>query len=655
MCGIAGFLDPAGGRPPDALAAIADRMAETLIHRGPDDRGNFVDAEAGLGFGFRRLSILDLSPTGHQPMATPDGRHVIVFNGELYNYRDIRTQLENEGVGGWRGRSDTEVMLAALTRWGAERALKAFNGMFAFALWDRRERILTLGRDRLGEKPLFYGRAGGAFLFGSELKALMAHPAWDGQVDRGALALYLRLDYVPGPYSIFRGIHKLPPGHFLTLKADQVGAGRVPAPTAYWSAAAVARAAAADPFRGDAVEAEARLDALLREAVALRLEADVPVGSFLSSGIDSSSVTAAMQAVSSQPVATFTIGFHDPKYDEAPAAAAIARHLGTRHTELYVDDANALALVGDLPRLYDEPFADFSQLPTLLLARLTRQHVTVGLSGDGGDELFGGYTRYRRLTEDWPRVAAMPAALRAGVGRLAEAVPVDALNLQLGRRLAFGGRPGRPGDRLSRRLKGWGAATPVDLYRNYVSRWRGVDRLVPGAPVLPTVFDDPSVAAMPTPAESAMLLDALGYLPDDLLVKIDRATMASGLEARAPLLDPAIAAFAWSLPLDLKLRDGGGKWLLRRVLKRYLPEALTDRPKRGFDPPLGAWLRGELRDWAEDLLEPGALAADGLIDPRPVRERWAEHLAGHRDWRHELWSVLSFAAWRRHWASSIRL
>jgi asparagine synthase (glutamine-hydrolysing) len=654
MCGIAGLLAVGDAPPEAALARDVAAMAAALKHRGPDDAGDFVDAAAGLALGFRRLSIIDLTATGHQPMASPDGRHVIVFNGELYNYREIKRALEQEGIGGWRGRSDTEVMLAALTHWGPERALAAFNGMFAFALWDRRDRVLTLARDPLGEKPLYYGWSGNHFLFGSELKALMAHPAWDGVIDRGALALFLRLDYVPGPHSIFRGVFKLQPGHMLQLDAGRARRGWLPAPRAYWSAATVARAAAAAPFRGTEAEAEARLDALLRDAVALRLEADVPLGTFLSGGIDSSCVTAVMQAVSERPVSTFTIGFDDPKYDEAPAAAAVARHLGTRHTELYVGEADALELVRDLPRLYDEPFADVSQLPTLLLSRLTRRHVTVALSGDGGDELFGGYPRYQRLAREWPRVAALPAPLRAGFGRLAEAVPVDALNAQLGRRLAFGGRPARPGDRLSRRLRGWGAASPIDLYRRYVSRWQGVGRLVPGAPDLPTVFDRAAEAAMPTPAETAMVLDALGYLPDDLLVKIDRASMAYGLEARAPLLDPRIAAFAWSLPVELKLRDGGGKWLLRRVLARYVPEALTDRPKRGFDPPLGAWLRGELRDWAEDLLDPAGLAADGLIDPRPVRERWIEHLAGHRNWRHELWSVLSFAAWRRHWRSALR-
>ncbi|MHA1538645.1 MAG: asparagine synthase (glutamine-hydrolyzing) [Alphaproteobacteria bacterium] len=660
MCGIAGFLEPAASAGQAAMRAVAGAMAERLTHRGPDANGVWCDTRAGIALGFRRLAIVDLSPAGNQPMNSKNGRYTIVFNGEIYNYRELKTSLEQAGTDGWRGASDTEIMLEAFARWGLEETLKSLNGMFAIALWDRRERTLTLARDRIGEKPLYYGWSGRSFLFGSELKALAAHPAWRGEIDRGALSLLLRYDYIPGPYSIFENVAKLPPGHFLQIEAGEAVPGTIPSPQAYWSAGEAARRGAETPFQGGEEEAVEALDALLRDSIARRLEADVPVGVFLSGGIDSASVTGIAQAVSSQPVKTFSIGFEDPRLDEAPQAAAVARHLGTEHTELYATEAEALATVPDLPVVYDEPFADVSQIPTLILSRLTRRHVTVGLSGDGGDELFCGYPRYRRVAREWRRIAGLPGAVRRGAGGLSRAVPAGALDSGLGWMTAIAGprrRWGRPGSKLRRRLEGLAVGDAMSLYRRHLIRWQGAKNLVPGGQTYETAYDREGPAdALGTVLDQAMYRDAIAYLPDDILVKVDRASMAASLEARAPLLDHRLVEFAWSLPASMKLRRDAphreqSKWILRQVLKRYVPEALTDRPKSGFDPPLGEWLRGSLRDWAEALLAPERMAREGFIDPAPVERCWREHTAGGRNRRHELWGVLSFQAWLERWGA----
>ena len=655
MCGIAGFLDRGAGASPAAMRAAVGAMARSLTHRGPDADGMWCDAKSGIALGFRRLAIVDLTPTGNQPMASADGRYMLVYNGEIYNYRDLKAALEQEGVTGWRGTSDTEVMLEAFARWGIEKTLKSLNGMFAVAIWDKRERTLTLARDRIGEKPLYYGWSGKAFLFGSELKALAAHPDWAGTIDRGAISLLLRYDYIAGPRTIFTNIAKLPPGNFLQIKADAANPGARLSPQPYWSPAEAALRGAETPFAGSEDDAVEALDALLRDAIALRLEADVPVGVFLSGGIDSATVAGIAQAVSHQPVRSFSIGFEDPRFDEAPAAAAVAKHLGTNHTELYASEADILATVADLPVVYDEPFADISQIPTLILSRLTRQHVTVGLSGDGGDELFCGYPRYQRADREWQRIAGIPGAARRGAGALARTLPAATLDAGLGWMTAIAGRRrrwGRPGSKLRRRLEGLSAPGPMDIYRNHLTRWRGVEHLVPGSEIYETAYD----RGGPTDAsgsvlDQAMYRDALAYLPDDLLVKVDRASMSASLEARAPLIDHRLVEFAWSLPSSMKLRDGQSKWILRQVLNRYVPQILTDRPKSGFDPPLADWLRGDLRDWAEALLAPDRLANEGYIDPRPVRRCWREHIAGARNWRHELWGVLSFQAWLERWGS----
>jgi len=650
MCGFAGFLASSHAAGPDTLGATAVRMAQTLHHRGPDDGGVWVDAEAGIALGFRRLAILDLSPEGHQPMLSACGRYVVAFNGEIYNYRAIRKELEKQPIGptpSFRGSSDTEVLLAAVCRWGLERAVRRFVGMFAFALWDRKERMLHLVRDRIGEKPLYYGWMGGTFLFGSELKALQAHPAFEGAVDRAALAAYVQHSYVPGPYCIYKGLRKLTPGTILTLGATRPGT--TPTPESYWDARQVADAGMSAPFRGSEADAVDHLDRLLREAIAQQMMADVPLGAFLSGGIDSSTVVALMQAQSTRPVETFTIGFHEQGYDEAVHAKAVARHLGTRHTELYITPGEAMGVIPALPTMYDEPFADVSQIPTSLVSQLARRSVTVSLSGDGGDELFAGYNRYLHFIRLWNRIKRIPVASRRKIAAVLKAVPTMGWDRVLGmarpvlaRMLGVhidGERVHRLAD-LVARADGLG-----DLYLKSIQTCCP-DSLVLGAtgPRV-RITDRVTWAGFADPAHTVMLLDLFTYLPDNILVKVDRASMGVSLESRAPFLDHRVVEFAWQLPMTMKIRGGRGKWLLRQVLYQYVPRDLVERPKMGFGVPIGAWLGGPLRDWAESLLEVRRLRAEGYFDPAPIRQRWEEHLAGRRDWRYFLWAILMFQAW----------
>lgn len=645
MCGIVGYWNPDGVDPSEARYTLT-AMTAVIRHRGPDDSGSWIDAEAGVALGFRRLSVIDLSSAGNQPMASSSGRFVIVFNGEIYNFQQLRTELVELGAS-FRGRSDTEVLLAGIEAWGVHRALQRFNGMFAFALWDRRDRVLHLARDRAGEKPLYYGWHGKTLLFGSELKGLRAHPAFSGRINREAVALYLRHGYVPGPYSIYLDVHKLAPGCLLTVDTAHFNGDAQPAP--YWSARAVVQRGIAEPFTGDDGEAVDELDRLLRDAVKLRMEADVPLGAFLSGGVDSSCIVALMQAQHAEPVKTFTIGFHEAEHDEARHAAAIARHLGTQHTELYLTPADALAVIPRLPILYDEPFADTSQIPTFLVSQMARRQVTVSLSGDGGDELFGGYRRHRLGPALWRRIHRLPLWLRRSAGRIL--TPRDRPSSRF---TSFANRLARPvtGKRsLTERFRQAGEILPVQtpqaLYHYMMSLWKHPNHLLPGTREPSLGATDPACWPTLDVAEHVMMyLDLVGYLPDDILVKLDRASMGVSLEARVPLLDHRVIEFAWSLPLTLKQRDGSAKWVLRRVLDKYVPPHLVDRPKRGFHLPIAAWLRGPLRDWGEALLDERRLRDEGLFEPAPIRTKWKQHQVEETRGDYELWTVLMFQAWR---------
>jgi len=637
MCGIAGILDSSD---PERCAPV-QRMVSFIRYRGPDDSGVWCDQAVGLALGHARLSILDLSPDGHQPMVSASGRYVISYNGEVYNFAELRTELGQAGAK-FRGHSDTEVILAAFEEWGIEKAVQRFVGMFAFALWDRAERQLTLVRDRLGEKPLYYGWQGETFLFGSELKALCAHPSWRGDINRGVLASYMRYGYVPLPHSIYLGICKLLPGTWLKISADDPP-GRMPVPITYWSAREVGMQ---EPLTdlSDAAATHA-LDSLLRQSVGRQMISDVPLGAFLSGGIDSSTIVALMQCQSSRPVRTFSIGFSESDYDEALHAKVVAAHLGTDHTELYLSAEEALGVIPRLPEIYDEPFGDSSQIPTHLVAVLARKHVTVALSGDGGDELFGGYNRYSWGRSIWSRIGPVPQGFRHGVGRMLTALSPaawDCIGKLLPRRL----RQPTLGDRIHKLASVIDVDGPDELYRRLVSQHREPGSLIVGADETP-IWADAEAAAFSRSdfTERMMFHDLVGYLTDDILTKVDRAAMAVSLETRVPLLDHHLIEFAWRLPLAMKIRDGQGKWLLRQVLYRYVPRELIDRPKQGFGIPLDAWLRGPLREWAEELLDEHRLRREGYMHPAPIRKKWDEHLSGKRNWQYWLWNVLMFQSW----------
>lgn len=624
-------------------------MADALRHRGPDDAGVWVDGEAGIGLAHRRLSIIDLSPAGHQPMVSAGGRYVVAFNGEIYNHLNLRRELEINAD--WRGHSDTETLLAGFEAWGVEATLKKAVGMFAIALWDRGERNLYLARDRMGEKPLYYGWQNGVFLFGSELKALKGHPSFQGEIDRGALALLLRHNYIPAPYSIYKDIRKLPAGTFLKLKVGggQFAQGSLPDPVPYWSLSAVVEAGQREPIPSGDAEAISALEARLKESVGLQMVADVPLGAFLSGGVDSSTVVALMQAQSSRPVRTFTIGFNEDGYNEAEHAKAVARHLGTDHTELYVTPKEAMDVIPRLPVLYDEPFSDSSQIPTFLISQLARQHVTVSLSGDAGDELFGGYNRYFWAAKLWRWLRVMPKPARSGLAGVLTAMSPSSWNAAFAsssRLIPAAWFYANPGDKLHKLAEILAAKSPEEIYLGLVSHWKQPGAVVVGGAEPPTALTEHvRQASLPDFENRMMYLDALSYLPDDILVKVDRAAMGVSLETRVPLLDHRVVEFAWRLPLSMKIRNGQGKWILRQLLYRYVPKELIERPKMGFGVPIGSWLRGPLRDWAEGLLDESRLKREGFIHPEPIRLKWAEHLSGKRNWQYYLWDVLMFQAW----------
>ena len=646
MCGLAGFIDSSGEKDNLQLAEVVSRMAETLRHRGPDDNATWTDAQAGIALGFRRLAILDLTESGRQPMLSHCKRFVIVFNGEVYNHCELRHQLESEGHY-FRGRSDTEVILAAVSQWGLQAGLRQLNGMFAFALWDREQRQLHLVRDRLGEKPLYYGWMGTSFLFGSELKSLNAYPGFRGSIDRSALALYFRHNCVPAPHSIYEGISKLPPATVLTLDCSK--GSPVPAFLSYWSMREAAVRGLQNPFAGSETDAVGELERRLAESVRSRMIADVPLGAFLSGGIDSSAVVALMQAQSPRPVQTFCLGSSFDDYNEAEHARAVAKHLGTTHTEVNVTAEAALAVIPQLAGIYDEPFADSSQIPTLLVSRLARQRVTVSLSGDGGDELFGGYNRHLWGADLWNKMAPIPIWLRSVGGLI-----LNGLSPRSWQRVLAFLEPALPphlkqrhsGDKLQKLADALSARSPEDLYLKFVSHWDNPTTLVLGASEPSTSITDPGFGVNSAEmAERMMLLDTITYLPDDILVKLDRASMSASLEVRTPLLDHTLLEFAWSLPHHLKIRDKQGKWILRQIAYKYVPQSLLERPKTGFAVPLDLWLRGPLRDWAESLLDESRLRTDGYLDPLPIRRKWNEHLTGGRNWQFLLWDVLMFQAW----------
>jgi asparagine synthase (glutamine-hydrolysing) len=652
MCGITGFFQEGASSP----ARTAQIMADSIAHRGPDDSGVWCDESVGIAFGFRRLSIVDLTPNGHQPMASASGRFHIVFNGEIYNFLELKQELSGKG-NQFRGGSDTEVMLAAFETWGIRESLLKFNGMFAFAVWDSKEQQLSLARDRIGKKPLYYGWCNGCFIFGSELKAVKCHPRFGSEIDRSALKHYMQRGYIPSPFSIYRDFHKLVPGALLEIpKRDllrrpagfspSLVSGAEAGPVAYWDLVGLGRRSQAQPFQGSELDAVNELDRLLGDSIRRRMVADVPIGAFFSGGIDSSLVVAMMQAEHSKPVQTFTIGFHEADYDEAPFARRIAEYLKTDHTELYISADEGLSVIPDLPSMYDEPLADASQIPTYIVSRLARSQVTVALCGDGGDELFIGYNRYTWPKKIFSVLKYFPLPLRQAIGRIGLSLspPVQhRLAEVLASAIPRVNRPQRSNDSLQKLFRIMSAHSQDEIYEDLTTYW-------PANSVIGDEFRKPQYTMGDMQMLSdfllrSMFLDLGSYLPGDLLAKVDRASMAASIEVRSPLLDCRVIEFAASLPSSMRAPHGVKKHLLQALLSRYVPRELFERPKMGFSVPIGGWLAGPLKGWAEDLLDESLLKREGFFDPVMVRARWKEQCAGACNWQNELWTVLMFQSW----------
>ncbi|WP_296176318.1 asparagine synthase (glutamine-hydrolyzing) [Psychrobacter sp. UBA2769] len=648
MCGLNGFFNVHTSSYSATTAIL--KMNDALYHRGPDAGDSWLDETIGLALGHRRLAILELSPAGAQPMHSVCGRYVVVFNGEIYNHLQLRQQLNQEGfLLEWRGHSDTETMLACFVAWGIEKTLQAMVGMFAIALWDKQTKLLTLAKDRMGEKPLYWGWQGDSLFFSSELKALKAHPTFKADIDRDAITLLLRHNCIPAPYSIYQGIKKLRPGYWLQLPLAELETAKIAVPKAYWRFNTVVESGLKNPFTGSPEQAVDILESALVESIGSQMQSDVPLGAFLSGGIDSSTVVALMQAQSERPIKTFTIGFEDEAYNEATHAKAVAKHIGTEHTELYITPKDALSVIPKLSSIYCEPFSDSSQIPTFLVSQLASEHVTVALSGDGGDELFGGYNRYLMAQQVWNKNRKLPRPIRRLASTTLTAFAPkswDAMFTTLNPILPKKLRLSAPGDKAHKLAGVLNIDSEQDFYQSLTSHWQQPETLVIGAKEPSTLISDINCWPQTDSFQHAMMaMDAQTYMTDDILVKVDRAAMANSLETRVPMLDHRIVELAWKMPLEYKIRHGEGKWLLKQVLFRHVPRQLIERPKMGFSLPLHDWLRGSLRDWAEALLDEKLLLQQGYFYPAPIRMMWTEHLSGKYNHQDQLWNILMFQAW----------
>ena len=646
MCGICGFFS----KSPSSFSDSIFKMNSAISHRGPDDSGTWHDQNMGIVFGHQRLAVIDLSVSGHQPMKSSSGRYMLIYNGEIYNHLDIRKKIEKKfALKKWQGSSDTETLLEAIEVFGFEQTLKEIVGMFAFVIWDKKLRNLILARDRMGEKPLYFGWQGqgdnAVFLFGSELKALKAHPGFKGEVNRDALALLLRHNCIPAPYSIYKDIKKLLPGHFLKLNEADLRSALLPNSKQFWSLTDIAESGVKNPILKNSQSTISELDKLLRQSIKQQMVSDVPLGAFLSGGVDSSTVVALMQAQSSQPIKTFTVGFNEDGYNEAEQAKAVAKHLGTDHTEIYISAKEAMSVIPKLPSLYDEPFSDSSQIPTFLVSQLAKKNVSVSLSGDAGDELFCGYNRHQISNNIWKKISLLPAPLRKLIGTSLTSLSPQKWN-KLSKWIPGSDSFNSFGDKIHKGANVLDASSLNDLYLKLVSHWENPSDIVLNSKEPATIITDHKFEFQATESQQKMmLLDGLTYLPDDILVKVDRAAMGVSLETRIPYLDHRVVEFAWKIPQSLKVREGKSKWILREVLNQYVPKKLFERPKMGFGIPIGTWLRGPLRDWAESLLNEKRLQDEGFFNPDPIRKKWKEHLSEKKNWQYQLWDILMFQAW----------